>query len=371
MWILYNRIMNIAIYGAGSIGTIVGTFLINAGYKVDLISRDHRHIELLKRDGSRVTGEISLRTRPLDGWGGSGRALLPSEVFESGKKYDMIILLTKQGENAANAEMLGSLLRPNGLLCTMQNGIPEPALQAVLGKDKVVGCICMWGATKTGPSASRLTSAVDSMKFSLGGTGDIYPMVLYGVKSILDNVCPTTIEKNFIGARWSKLLINAAFSGTSAVTGFSFGEIASNRDSRNLALNIIKECIDVCRAAGVDIEPINGKFPAKFLYFKSPVKKLLLSLIVPIAIKKHREIRSGMADDLKRGKPCEIDAINGEVCRTGSEHGVPTPYNDWIVETVHSIERGELQHGPQNLDFLKTMFEPPGGDPPTAAFQER
>jgi len=345
--------ITIAIYGAGSMGTVLAAFLFRAGYKVDLISRDREHIEALKTRGAKVTGETSLSTTRFDGEYDRGCAMLPAEVFESGKTYDIVILLTKQGENAASAEMLGRLLGRNGLLCTMQNGIPEPALQAVLGKDKVLGCICIWGATKTAPGVARLTSKVDSMKFCLEGTEDISPIVLYGVKSIFDNVCPTTIEGNFIGARWSKLLINAAFSGTSAVTGFSFGEIARNRQARNVALNVVKECIDVCRAAGIKIEPVNGKFSANFLYFKNPVKKLLLSLVVPIAIRKHRAIKSGMLTDLNRGTPCEIEAINGEVCRAGRKHGVPTPYNDWIVETVHSIERGELIYGPRNLKMLQ------------------
>ena len=342
----------IAIYGAGSMGTVLGAFLFRAGYSVDLISRDREHIEALKTNGAKIAGEISLSTPPFDGGNGRGRALLPFEVFDAGKTYDMVIMLTKQVENGATAEMLGRLLGASGILCTMQNGIPEPALRAALGKDRVLGCICTWGATKTAPGEARLTSKVDSMRFGLEGTRDISPTILYGIKPIFDEVCLTTIEENFIGARWSKLLINAAFSGTSAVTGFSFGEIARSRRARNIALNIVKECIDVCRVAGIKIEPVNGKFSVSFLYLKNPVKKLLLSLVVPIAIRKHRAIKSGMLKDLDLGTPCEIEAINGEVCRAGRKHGVQTPHNDWIVETVHSIERGERGYGPQNLELL-------------------
>jgi len=348
----------IAIYGAGSMGTVLGAFLFRAGYSVDLISRDREHIEALKTNGAKIAGEISLSTPPFDGGNGRGRALLPPEVFEAGKTYDIVILLTKQGENGATAETLGRLLGANGILCTMQNGVPEPALREALGRDRVLGCICIWGATKTAPGEARLTSKVDGMRFGLEGAGDISPAMLNDVKPILDEVCQTTIEENFIGARWSKLLINAAFSGTSAVTGFSFGEIARNRRARDLALNIVKECIDVCRAAGIKIEPVNGKFSVGFLYPKNPVKKLLLSLVVPIAMRKHRAIRSGMLKDLDRGTPCEIEAINGEVCRAGRKHGVPTPHNDWIVETVRSIERGERGYGPRNLEPLSGTPNP-------------
>ena len=339
------RVLSAAVYGAGSMGTVMGAFLSRAGFAIDLISRDRAHIEALRTKGAEITGEVSFSTPPFDGLDGRGRALLPDQASLVGEKYDLIFLLTKRGENAACAETLAGLLKRDGIVCTMQNGIPEPGLRAALGGDRVLGCICIWGATKTAPGVARLTSRVDSMKFCLEESANPNP------KLILDRVCPTTIGKNFIGTRWSKLLINAAFSGTSAVTGFSFGEIASNRCSRNLALNIVRECIDVCRAAKIDIEPVNGRFPAGFLHFRNPVKKLLLSLVVPVAIRKHRAIRSGMLNDMDRGSPTEIDAINGEVCRTGREHGVPTPHNDWIVETVRSIERGERRYGPGNLTF--------------------
>jgi len=340
--------MRIAIYGAGSMGTVLGAFLSRAGIAADLISRDQAHIEALKTKGAKITGEASFATPPFDGTDGRGCALLPSELS---KKYDVVFLLTKQMGNTATAEMLGVCLSPGGVVCTMQNGIPEPALQAVLGKDRVLGCICIWGATKTAPGEAKLTSKVGSMKFSLGTLDGAPQPMLKAVKEILANVCNTNIEANFIGARWSKLLINAAFSGVSAVTGLSFGEIAHNRRSRNLVLNIVKECIDVCRAAGISIEPVNGKFPVDFLYYKTHVKKLLLSLVVPVAIRNHRAIKSGMLKDLERGNPCEIEAINGEVCRTGREHGVPTPQNDWIVETVHAIERGDQNVAENPLTF--------------------
>jgi len=336
--------MKKAIYGVGSMGTVLGAFLSRAGIAADLISRDQAHIEALRTKGAKITGEASFTTPPFDGMDGRGCAMLPSEM---NKKYDVIFLLTKQMGNTATAKMLGNCLMPDGVVCTMQNGTPEPALQAVLGKDRVMGCICIWGATKTAPGEAKLTSKVSSMKFSLGTlNGTPHPM-LHSVKEILAKVCKVNIETNFIGARWSKLLINAAFSGVSAVTGLSFGEIACNRRSRNLVLNIVKECIDVCRSAGISIEPVNGKFPADFLYYKTPIKKLLLSFVVPVAIRNHRAIKSGMLKDIERGSPCEIEAINGEVCRIGREHGVPTPHNDWIVETVHAIERRELS--PANL----------------------
>jgi 2-dehydropantoate 2-reductase len=349
----------IAIYGAGSMGTVLGAYLSNAGIAADLISRDAAHIQTLKTLGAKIEGTASFSTPAFDGKDGRSFALLPEEMS---KKYGIIFLLTKQSDNAATAQMLKNFLTPDGVVCTLQNGIPEPALAEILGADRVLGCICAWGATKTAPGVVKLTSNPDSMSFGIGSFSDMSHQMLPAIKSILEKMCPVTIEQNFIGIRWSKLLINAAFSGLSAITGWNFGEIADNRQSRRYALLVINECIAVCRAANVKIEPVQGKDIVRLMDFSSLgfektgffklLKKLRAWLILPIAMKKHRAIRSGMLADIDRGRTCEIENINGVVSSWGKKHGVPAPVNDKIIEIVHSIERGERKYNPQNLTLL-------------------
>ena len=338
--------MEIAIYGAGSMGTALGAFLCKTGCAADLISRDEAHIAALREHGAQIGGTVSFSTPPFDGKDGRGCALLPSQVS---KHYDVVFLLTKQKDNAAAAGMLKGILSPTGVYCTMQNGIPEPALAQLLGRDRILGCICIWGASKTGPGMADLTSDAGSMRFYVGGLADSLHPMIGNIQEILEKICPVSIERNLIGTRWSKLLINAAFSGISAVTGYNFGQVAANRRTNNYALHIMKECIEACRAAKIVIEPVQGKFPVWFLYFNNPLKRFLLSLIMPITIKNHRAIKSGMLYDLDRKRPCDIEAINGEICRLGRSHGVPTPYNDKIVQMVHAIEQGELHYSPVNV----------------------
>ena len=337
--------MDIAIYGAGSMGTVLGAFLQRAGINVDLISHDQTHIGLLKTAGAHIGGTVSFSTAPFDGKNGQGCALLPGEMS---KKYDIIFLLTKQRDNAATATMLKQYLSDEGVLCTMQNGVPETGLAEILGIDRVLGCVCIWGANKRAPGTAELVSKADRVHFKLGCPGSS-PVMLQKVKEILEKVGFVDIVPNFTGARWSKLLINAAFSGISTITGCNFGEIASGKESGNCALHIIRECIEVCRAAGIHIEPVQGTFPARFMYFKSPLKQSILAFIMRIAMKNYRDIKSGMLLDLDRGRPCEIDAINGAISKAGRKYHVPTPYNDRIVAMVHAIERGERSYCPENL----------------------
>ena len=66
-------------------------------------------------------------------------------------------------------------------------------------------------------------------------------------------------------------------------------------------------------------------------------------------MKKHAAIEPSMLQDLKKNKPCEIDAINGVVCDWGRKKGIPTPVSDRIVEIVHEIQDGKRKPAPENL----------------------
>jgi 2-dehydropantoate 2-reductase len=69
-------------------------------------------------------------------------------------------------------------------------------------------------------------------------------------------------------------------------------------------------------------------------------------------MKKHRAIEPSMLQDLKKGKPCEIDAINGIVCDWGRKCGVATPINDKIVEIIKKCEAGELKPEAANIKLF-------------------
>lgn len=138
------------------------------------------------------------------------------------------------------------------------------------------------------------------------------------MKELLESVGTKTGNKNFVkvtdnlmGGRWSKLAINAAFSGLSVVTGLTFGEIAEKRKTRKLALGILRECFAVARAAGIKLESMQGHDMEKLLGKKGFFGTQAALFILPIAMKKHKGLVSGMLKDVQKGKKCEIDYIDG------------------------------------------------------------
>ena len=334
--------MKIGIYGAGSLGIVLGAYLTKADIPVDLINRNEAHAAALREHGARVEGTVSLAV-PV-------QAMTPQEMRGG---YDLLFLLTKQLENPSVVASLVPQLADTGIICTMQNGLPEPGIAVIAGEDRVLGCTVEWGAMLVAPGVSRLTSDPDSLSFGLGSLANVTEEHLKQVRDVLTRMCPVTMETNFMGVRWSKLLINAAFSGMSAVLGCTFGEAAADKRSRRCVQRVIKECIDVARANGVRIAPVQGKDIVKLLDYHNPIKRSISSLIIPIAIKKHRMIKASMLQDIENGKLTEVDAINGVIASYGRKAGVPTPYNDRIVDIIHGIERGE--HKP---DFANIALFP-------------
>ena len=333
--------MRVAIYGAGSLGTILGAFISKAGVPVELINRNKAHIEALKANGAQVVGTMQF-CQPVT-------AYTPDEM--SGQ-YDILFLMTKQQHNAEVVQMLKKYLVPDGVLVTFQNGLPEMQIAEVLGEERVLGSTVAWGATLQSPGVCELTSEPDALSFSLGAISEKRSKHFAKVKELLELMGTVDVEENFLGTRWSKLLINAAFSGMSAVLGCTFGEAAGPKESRKVVQAIIKECIDVCQKGGIRIEPVQGKDIVKLLNYTNPLKKAFSFFIIPIAIRKHAKLKASMLQDLEKGKLTEVDAINGAVSEYGRKVGFPTPVNDKVVEIIHQIEKGELKPGFENLKYF-------------------
>ena len=334
-----------AIYGAGSLGTVLGAYITKNGGEVELINRNRAHVAALKENGAVINGTVDM-TVPVN-------AVTPDEMSGT---YDVILLMTKQLYNKQVVTDLKPFLSEDGVIVTLQNGLPEPLIAEIVGSEHTMGCVVEWGAALTAPGVCTLTSEPDSLSFHMGKMDGISDGQFKKVKDLLELMCPVHEEPNLIGARWSKLLINATFSGLGTVLGGTFGDVSENKDAQKIAVRCMKECIDVGHAAGAVFAPVQGKDITKLFYYKSKLKYAFALLLLPIAMKKHRAIIPSMLQDIRNGKPCEIDAINGVVCDFGQKNGVATPINDRIVSVIKRIESGELKAEKENIRLFDDLL---------------
>ena len=335
--------MRYAIYGAGSLGTVLGAYITEAGTEIELINRNKEHVDALSRNGAVIEGGIQ-KTVPVT-------AITPDEM--SGK-YDVIFLLTKQQNNKEVVRSLGNYLTDDGILVTLQNGIPEPLIAEILGPGRSMGCTVEWGATLKGPGVCEFTSdpSPEKLSFQTGRPEDVSEACFTRVVNLLELMGPVRISDNFVGVRWSKLLINATFAGIGTVMGGTFGDVSRYRKAQKIASRCIKECIDVTSAAGVKLTDVQGVNISRLFYYTNPLKKAFVETLLPFAMKSNGSIRPSMLQDIEKGKKCEVDFINGEVCRWGRKYGVPTPVNDLIVSLIHAEEEGSISPNRSNLDYF-------------------
>ena len=344
------REAKIAVYGAGAMGTILGALLTKGGLNVDLITRNKAHVDGLNERGATILCEGDATE-----WNIPVRALLPSEMQG---EYDVIFLMTKQRHNGEILQGLLPYLKTDGIVCTTQNGLPEPSVAEIVGTERTYGAATSYGATFIGGGKVALTSKIEAMSMEVGGYKNDNAknalleeiLCIAGRAVANENFVKTT--DNLIGARWSKLTINAAFSGLSVVTGMTFGEVAKRRKTRKVALGVIRECMDVAKAADVQLASMQGYDMEKLLGGRSWFKRVFAYAVLPIAMKKHKKLVSGMLKDVENGRKCEIDFVDGVVVKEGQRRGIETPLCAQIVEIVHGIENGLYETDYSNMDFF-------------------
>jgi 2-dehydropantoate 2-reductase len=334
-----------AIYGAGSLGTVLGAYITKNGGEIELINRNRAHVEALTEKGAVINGTVDM-TVPV-------KAITPDQM--SGP-YEVILLMTKQLYNKQVVTDLKPYLSEDGVIVTLQNGLPEPLIAEIVGSEHTMGCVVEWGAALTAPGVCTLTSEPDSLSFHMGKMDGISDDQFKKVKALPELMCPVHEEPNLIGARWSKLLINATFSGLGTVVGGTFGDVSEDPYAKKIAVRCMKECIDVGHAAGAVFAPVQGKDITKLFYYKNKLKYAFALLLLPIAMKKHRAIVPSMLQDIRNGKACEIDAINGVGCDFGKASGVATPINDRIVSVIKQIEKGELKAEKANIRLFDDLL---------------
>jgi len=139
----------------------------------------------------------------------------------------------------------------------------------------------------------------------------------------------TTVAEDIADTLWSKLVINCAFNVLSAVADISYGPMLQVEGTRDVITAAVQEAIAVARASGVSMP------------------EDLLGQILKIPGNMPNQ-KSSTAQDLARGKPSEIDFLNGYVVRKGAELGIPTPTNQALQVMVKLAERGNEMSRDQN-----------------------
>ncbi|MCI3196425.1 2-dehydropantoate 2-reductase [Bacillus sp. HU-1818] len=340
--------MRIAVLGAGSLGTIVGAYLAAGGMNVELIDTYQAHVDALNHKGAKVIGTTDFQAKV--------KAITPEN--KSGK-YDLVLLLTKQLYNDSVLQELLPFLGADSIVCSLQNGIPEEKVASIVGRERTIAGSVEFGATFIEPGVSRLTTEYTHFKkyaFQIGELNGEITERIQRIKSILDLVGGTHISDNLVGTKWSKLLINNAFSGLSAALNGKYGDILDNEIGIVSAVHIADETIKVGHANGVTFAKMGGlDIESLELTSENDLPDRIQTFRA--AMESSRLLKASMLQDIEKKRKTEIDYINGVIPRLAEGTGISTPYNDMVVKLVKTAEQYQsVPNFDVNIKFFKDFI---------------
>ncbi|MCU0235616.1 MAG: 2-dehydropantoate 2-reductase [Acidobacteria bacterium] len=292
----------VVILGGGAIGSVLAAALgQKQGQETILVGR-REHVRAIRERGLKVDGMFA---QPVQ--------LDAREAIDLALDDTLIVVTVKAGDLQAALRAIVPLLRPTTVLLLLQNGhgIRELALEALRGtparpENVFIGIVAM-GVTFVAPGEVRCFGGNIRVEPAFAATP--FFGLLQGLPIRVD--ASRDIRRDL----WTKLLVNAVINPLSVVLQGHNRLVAEERFDP-LKAPILAEGCSVAAAAGVSLK-IDAAFVNRFVTSDNI---------------------TSMLQDFRRGRPTEIDFINGAIAAAGKKHGIPTPANEYLVALIHALE---------------------------------
>lgn len=286
-----------AIVGTGAVGGYYGALLQRAGHAVHFLLRsDVEHVRrhglvVESKNGDFALPHVNAYSRPAE---------MPA--------CDVVVVALKTTQNALLGQLLPPLLKDDGVVLTLQNGLgPEEEAAAVVGPGRVLGGLCFLCSNKVGPGHIR---HLDYGKITLGEyvadptapPAGITPRL----RAVAGDLYRAGVEvepaEDLLAARWRKLVWNVPFNGLSVLLDATTDELVRDPHSLAVVERLMQEVAGGSAAFG---RPI----PEEFL-------RRMLAMTRAMA-----PYRTSMKIDYDERRPMEVEAIFGSPVRAARQAG--------------------------------------------------
>ena len=293
--------MKTAVMGAGAVGCYYGGMLARAGNAVTLIARA-QHVQAVQRAGLR------LETRSFDAF----VAMQASPDASAVRGAKLVLFCVKSTDTESAGAAMAPFLEPDAVVLSLQNGVDNAERLQALLRQPVVPAVVYVATEMAGPGHVKHHGRGELV---IGPT----PTSAELIAEFANAQVPVQVSDNIAGALWAKLIVNCAYNAVSAIAQQPYGRMVQGVGVKGVMQDAVRECIAVATAMGVtlpdamwdSVERISAAMPTQY---------------------------SSTAQDLARGKPSEIDHLNGYVVIRGDRHGVATPVNRALHALVKLLE---------------------------------
>jgi 2-dehydropantoate 2-reductase len=300
----------VAVVGAGAVGCYFGGMLARAGAPVMLIGRAP-HVEAMNRDGLFIDS-IHFQERV---------SVAASTEIGAVQDARLVLFSVKTVDTERTAKLLAPLLASDAIVVSLQNGVDNVERIDFASGIKAIPAVVYVAAGMTGPGRVKHTGRGDLIVGDVISNRPTRRAEIEQVAATFTRASvPCRISENITVELWEKLIMNCAYNAISALTRKKYGPIAEEVGMIEVMKNVVIEAVAVADAAGVPLS-VSGMTEAA----------LKLGKAIPEAL-------SSTAQDIARGKPTEIDSLNGFLVRRGAELGVPTPVNQTLYSLVKLLE---------------------------------
>ena len=291
----------VAVVGAGAVGCYFGGMLARAGVAVTLIGRNP-HMEAIAAGGLFIDG-LRVQERV--------RVDTSTEIHHI-RGAQTVLFCVKTVDTAATAQAIRPYVSDGCTVVSMQNGVDNVQRLHAEGVPAIPAVVYVAAAM----------AAPGHVKHS--GRGDlVLPAEAAALAAMFEKAeVPCRISQDIRVELWQKMVMNCAYNAISALGRAKYGPMARNPRIRGLMRRAIAETVAVARAEGVALT-------------EDAVSEAAWKLGEAMS-----EATSSTAQDVERGKPTEIESLNGYIVRRGAELGIDTPVSETLTALVRLIEAG-------------------------------
>jgi 2-dehydropantoate 2-reductase len=309
------RFDSIAVVGAGAVGGFFGAMLARAGHPVTLIARPAQ-VQAIERQGLRLDMAGRVESVPV----------AASADIAAVRGAGLVLVCVKSADTDATARELAPHLDADALVLSLQNGVENASTIARHVRQTVVPAVVYVATSAPEPGLVRHHGRGDLVVGPLDAAAAADATVSARLQALVELFAsaqvPVRISAGVIAELWAKLLVNCAYNAISALAQASYAQLAALPAIREVQVAIVHEVVAVAAADGVELA-----LPES------------IEAMDRIAVAMPGQL-SSTAQDLARGKPTEIDHLNGFVARRGRELGVATPVNQTLHALVKLVEAG-------------------------------
>lgn len=316
--------MNVLIMGAGSVGSVVGGFMAQAGHDVTLVGREE-HMNAVARNGLRISGI----------WGDHRVTNLRTAtgVEDVSGPFDFVLMSVKSYDTRKAAELIKPFVAANTLVLSYQNGLGNAeTLADVLGWDHVLDARVIYGVWLPEPGHAEVTVTADAT--AIGCYHEAVPMErVEAIAEAMDAAgIPTRATDTIATYLWAKVAYNCALNPLSALLDVPYGALLDTQDTQEIMQEIVRELYAVGQAEGVALDP-----PTPDEYITR-----LFEFLIPTTAGHYASMR----EDFRRKRRTEIDALNGAIAARAHNHNIPAPTNRTLTRLVRAREFRYLNERP-------------------------